>query len=87
MLHFVFSVHEVGNWKCCLSEALQKAHEYQKRKKKTHSRKQTDEFDKSSVNSQMGASCVNAKVWALRERQKRKMEEQEIEMQLWKKEV
>ncbi|XP_065094567.1 uncharacterized protein LOC135715082 [Ochlerotatus camptorhynchus] len=76
-------------WYCQSKACQEKAQEYQKQKdakKQARSKKQTDESDKSSVNSRLGASSVEAKVRALEERQKKQYEELAVELQLRKKE-
>ncbi|XP_062539012.1 uncharacterized protein LOC134207306 [Armigeres subalbatus] len=75
----------------CPSDACQEmAKESQKKKTakkhQTRSQREADESDKSSKNAYLAVSSVEAKVRALEERQKRQMEELEVEMQLRKKE-
>ncbi|XP_062704792.1 uncharacterized protein LOC109426472 [Aedes albopictus] len=74
------------NWYCHSEACQEKALEYQKQKKQTRSRKQTEESDKASVNFRSEASIVETRVRALEDRHKRQLEELEVEMQLRKKE-
>ncbi|XP_062711270.1 uncharacterized protein LOC134289451 [Aedes albopictus] len=72
--------------KLCQEKSQENQEKQKNAKKQTRTRKNDNESDKSSVISRLAASSVEAKVHALKEKQKRQYEDLEAEMQLRKKE-